>query len=59
MPPKKVNDGGAKQIYKVGTQIKDVVPPSVKNPPRETRQIKPPEAPNKKLQPGNYKCLSN
>ncbi|KAM3133078.1 hypothetical protein pb186bvf_014795 [Paramecium bursaria] len=49
MPPKQ-KDPKAKQVYKAATQLKDVIPPTVKNPPRDPKPIKIPDQPNKVLQ---------
>ena len=48
MPPKQ-KDPKAKQVYKAATQLKDVIPPTVKNPPRDPKPIKIPDQPNKVL----------
>ena len=42
MPPKKDLKGG-KQLFRVGTAAKDVIPATVKNPAREGRPLKYPE----------------
>lgn len=47
MPPKVNKDAKGKQLFKVGTPLKDVIPQTVKNAPREPKQLKPPEQMNK------------
>lgn len=43
MPPKPVKPKGAAG-YKAAALVKDILPPSVKNPPREGRSVKVPDA---------------
>lgn len=49
MPPK-AKDPKAKTLFKVGTPLKDVIPATVKNPPRESKPLKVPEQSNKVVQ---------
>ncbi|CAD8164435.1 unnamed protein product [Paramecium pentaurelia] len=47
MPPKTTKDQKGRQLFRVGTPLKDVIPQSVKNPPRDPKPLKAPEQINK------------
>ncbi|CAD8130613.1 unnamed protein product [Paramecium sonneborni] len=49
MPPKTTKDQKGRQLFKVGTPLKDVIPQSVKNPPRDPKTLKAPEQITKQM----------
>lgn len=57
MPPKK-EVKGVKSLYKIGTQVKDVIPQTQKNLPRDGKALKAPEQPTKQAQPGNKRMIA-